>query len=106
MRKFIYILLAVLSVSCDKIENTGGGLIGLRARIGEMEIVRKSTASDPGYSIADPFKGTVPTKTNTLNARLLFYNGNTDNTYNLLHQSDVTFDSDAVTYAGYTYPTD
>lgn len=119
MRKAAYILLILLLASCDRIGDTYMDSIGLKASIGQMDNSSQGTKAEE----ARPFEGTAPTPDNSLHAevwfsldRHKFIHEPAGSTYLPCH-TDMTFTSDAATYADYTpdgsdtpvslkYPTD
>ena len=118
MRKTAYILALILLASCSGLEDTSVDSIGLKASIGLMDSKAPGTKAE-----AVPYEGTAPTPDNPLNAgvwfsldRHKFIHAPSGGT-NLPCHTEMTFTSDAATYADYTpagsstpvslkYPTD
>ena len=99
-RKIIYIALISLLAACDRFEATNDYHIGLKAGVGEIGTVSKSTA------IADPYEGTTPTSGKPLAAEVWFSRSATsfpdsieDDATNLPSHTTMTFNSEAATYA-------
>lgn len=119
MRKTTYILLLLLLTSCDRVGDTCADHIGLKASIGLLDSKSHATRA----AVARPFEGTAPTPGNPLHAgvwfsldRHKFIHEPAGSTYLPCH-TEMTFTSDAATYADYTpagsgtpvslkYPTD
>lgn len=115
MKRFTYILISFVLASCGKIEISDTHQIGLRAGIGEMEVVSKASTE------AVPYKGTVPTSSSPLDASVWFslkpdkFEDQSGNTFIPCH-TEMKFTGEGMTYADYllegsdtpislTYPT-
>ena len=101
MKRAAYILLLVLA-SCSKPDGTDGELIAIRADIRQMENNSKGTKA-----VADPYRGSTPTEENPLKAAVWFsvdpasfIHSPADGT-NLPCHTEMTFVSNAMTYADY-----
>ena len=115
MKRFTYILISFVLASCGKIEISDTHQIGLRAGIGEMEVVSKASTE------AVPYKGTVPTSSSPLDASVWFslkpdkFEDQSGSAFIPCH-TEMKFTGEGMTYADYllegsdtpislTYPT-
>ena len=104
-RTRIYIFMTLISLlsACEGIDVTDNNHISLRASIGEMGIVSRSTTS-----VAEPYKGTSPADSTfvsdvwfSTDSKKFLHNPSSNAATNLPCRTTMTFNSDAAAYADY-----
>lgn len=100
-RKLLYIILLIASWSCSKIDETADRLICLSAGIADLEVSTRAAV------IGTPYRGSVPSESNQLNAAVWFsttpydYDHSPEYPAYLPCRTTMTFKGESVTYADY-----